>query len=610
VVGKNESGKTAFLEAIARVNYFEKDENFTLNPIGDFPRNELSRFKVNHEDVEAVNGTFLIDRKLLNIITEDIGEGVLQSDSFSYGVTYYGKSVWYGLEVDEKRFISNLLKRYTLSGEMRNYLAGARSIDELLDACQRMRDEKALQILTDDLRQRFLLKGYPWKNRVKGYVAKQYLKPNLPKFWYFDEYYILPSRISLRSLKNPQPEDESVKISKAFFELAKINIDEVLATDNFEAYLADLEATANEVTAYILKYWSTDRNLEIKFEIENRPEENDKILDIRIRNTRRKVTLPLRNRSKGLNMFFSFIVWFSKIQNENSDQPFVLLLDEPGLSLHSTAQTDLMHFIDDLSVNYQIIYTTHSPFMVNPRRLDRIRTVTDTPDGSIVSNLIAEIEPETLFPLQSAIGFDITSRLFHNKKNLIVESPIEMLYIDIMSRKLKMANRTGLHNDIVVIPCGGLNRLTAFISLLKNEKLDFTGLFTTTALHDNAETVDHLLRKRLIVNSNLLTFDEYTLSPLPQASVEDMFEKEELVGLLSKIDISLNLPADEGKKKPFIFRDHIRNLPGNNTIDLYAVASTFALDFSLHNQLSENTLNRFETLFTAINQSLHTTTTN
>ncbi|HSW67648.1 MAG TPA: AAA family ATPase, partial [Bacteroidales bacterium] len=56
VVGKNESGKTAFLEAIAKVNYFEKDENFTLNPIGDFPRNELSRFKVNHEDVEAVNG--------------------------------------------------------------------------------------------------------------------------------------------------------------------------------------------------------------------------------------------------------------------------------------------------------------------------------------------------------------------------------------------------------------------------------------------------------------------------------------------------------------------------------------------------------------------------
>jgi len=41
----------------------------------------------------------------------------------------------------------------------------------------------------------------------------------------------------------------------------------------------------------------------------------------------------------------------------------ILLLDEPGLYLHAHSQSDLLvHFAKDFK--NQILYTTHSPFMV------------------------------------------------------------------------------------------------------------------------------------------------------------------------------------------------------------------------------------------------------
>lgn len=85
-------------------------------------------------------------------------------------------------------------------------------------------------------------------------------------------------------------------------------------------------------------------------------------LNIRIYNTKHRVTLPLKNRSKGFLWFFSFLVWFSKIQGKK-DTNYILLLDEPGLSLHASAQNDLLRFIEEkLAPEYQVLYTTHSPF--------------------------------------------------------------------------------------------------------------------------------------------------------------------------------------------------------------------------------------------------------
>ena len=94
----------------------------------------------------------------------------------------------------------------------------------------------------------------------------------------------------------------------------------------------------------------------------------------RVRNMKHGVTTPLGTRSRGFVWFFSFLAWYHKIRKENEN--LILLLDEPGLFLHAKAQGDLLHYFKkELTPYHQLIYTTHSPFMVDPIHFNRVRIV-------------------------------------------------------------------------------------------------------------------------------------------------------------------------------------------------------------------------------------------
>ena len=115
----------------------------------------------------------------------------------------------------------------------------------------------------------------------------------------------------------------------------------------------------------------------------------------------------------------------------------VLLLDEPGLSLHGRAQADLLRFFEEkLAPHHQIVYSTHSPFMVPASAFDRVRIVEDKvevrgqrriPLGTKVREDVLELDPDTLFPLQGALGYEITQSLFVGKHTLLVEGPSDIL---------------------------------------------------------------------------------------------------------------------------------------------------------------------------------------
>ena len=171
----------------------------------------------------------------------------------------------------------------------------------------------------------------------------------MPKFWYFDDYYPLSGKININKMSTSQEMTEQDKTARALFELAKIKPQDVLnaQTNEYERFVALLEASANKITKEVFKFWTTNTNLDIEFkiqEIKNAQNQSEKYLDIRVKSQRHKITLPLDRRSKGFNWFFSFIVWFSKIQSDKNTS-FILLLDEPGLSLHAAAQADLLKFM-------------------------------------------------------------------------------------------------------------------------------------------------------------------------------------------------------------------------------------------------------------------------
>ena len=126
------------------------------------------------------------------------------------------------------------------------------------------------------------------------------------------------------------------------------------------------------------------------------------------------------------------MVWFSAVENRAAtSKDLILLLDEPGLNLHALAQSDFLEYIDKLSEERQIIYSTHSPFMVESDQLDRVRVVEDLKGGNKGHRKPRRVERRA-FPLQAALGYSIAQNLFIAKKNALLEGPADFLLLQHM----------------------------------------------------------------------------------------------------------------------------------------------------------------------------------
>jgi predicted ATP-dependent endonuclease of OLD family len=58
-------------------------------------------------------------------------------------------------------------------------------------------------------------------------------------------------------------------------------------------------------------------------------------------------------------------------------QPYVLFMDEPEISLHIEWQQKLISLIRELNPNAQILLTTHSPAVIMNGWLDAVTEVSD-----------------------------------------------------------------------------------------------------------------------------------------------------------------------------------------------------------------------------------------
>lgn len=608
LVGKNESGKTAFLEALAKLNYFTEDEDFEFDDVQDYPRNELKKYQRSiGKIVEPIVCTFQLDQDTIDAINDDLGEGVLTTSSFDVSNRYGSGMPWYHINSDEQKYLENLQQKLGFSDETKTKVLGFRTVKAVVEV--EAGEDADLQSVVDHVKNTIVSEGFDWGCKlVDAYITKKYISPHLPRFWYFDEYHELPSRVSIDAIRNNMLAGEITKqqleTAKALFELAMINVEELANSTNFESFIAELEATSNEITDKIFKYWSTNKNLAIEFKIDqiNGPNNtSEKILDIRVKNNRHRITLPLKNRSKGFNWFFSFIVWFSKIQDEENKN-FILLLDEPGLNLHASAQADLLRFINDLSEDYQIVYTTHSPFMVESDALYRVRTVYDSEEGSIISEAIQEKDPDTLFPLQAALGYDIAQNLFVSNNNLLVEGPADLNYLTFMSNLLESNGREGLRDDITIVPVGGLDKVASFISLLRGSNLKISCLLDSFNNARGAQRLDGLIQSKIIKDKHVRFFDEFAGDDYDKADIEDMFEKSEYLEIFGAAFPEHNgiTVSDLDDKKPTILLQLKAILNGKDFNHYKPSHLLLSMGHGVHH-FSQETLDRFEAIFKEVN---------
>ena len=609
LVGMNESGKTSILEALAKTNYFEKDDKFSFNMTHDFPRKQKKAADKSGEVQTAVVLHYQVGTEVIDQIYEDLGVKPL-IDTFSIEYKYDNNQAWSLSWIKTAEFMkakTPLLKfeDKCLSDKLEK-ISTKSNFKEILKAIKENVDEKSYS--EEDIDKLNSLEIYfaennSWENSpIDEYVVQKYLKPNLPKFMYYDDYYSLPSRVSLTRLE-AKPQEPSKKTAKALLELADIDIDTLTKSDDFEEFIAELEATEAIISEELFKYWTTNNNLKIKFRI-NKKEENDnynnnriveRILDIRVENQRTGVSLPLENRSKGFNWFFSFLVWFMKIQ-EDRNATYILLLDEPGLNLHAKAQNDLLKFLANLSNNYQIIFTTHSPFMIETDKLNKVRTVFEKKDGTLISDSVQEKDPNTLFPLQAALGYDLAQNLFVSNKNLLVEGIADLTYISIISAILEAKGKEGLNQDITIVPVGGADKVATFISLMRGNKLEMVCLLDTFTEQSAKKRLENMVAKNIIHKNKILFYHDILKRDF--ADVEDLFAISDYIQFYNGEFNKSYEEKDFGEDKSIL--SQLKEKNEGKDFNHYRPANFLAKNINSIS-LSERTLENFENLFKIVN---------
>lgn len=542
IVGKNESGKTAILEALTKFNPSDETLNNKFDATFDYPRNKLityeENYKKNGQSDVAITCTFSLDKDIIEQIETDFGTGIIPNPIIILSKKYDNHFVIDELNLDFSVFIHHINNNYNPCKVSEDKLLLCPNLNELNTIISSSPEE--LKELSAYISQITLTNsGVPTESEdpLAKYIYHKYIRENLPKFWYFDEYYSIPSRVEINSLKNNNPVDmtrEEFATIKALIELTHLDI-KSLNEDNYEAFKVALETTSLNITDEMFKYWSTNRDLEIKIDSETNSQ-GRKYLNIRIFNREYRLTLPLKNRSKGFLWFFSFLVWFNRLQGKNGST-YILLLDEPGLNLHASAQADLLKFIDEvLAPNYQVLYTTHSPFMIDPAKLNEVRTVYDSLNrdtGGIISDALHEKDSGTLFPLQAALGYDLAQNLFISPKNLLVEGVSDFIYLSTISEELKANDKVGLDSDITIVPVGGLDKVATFISLLNGQNLSIACLLDTPTDNGTKQKLTDLTTRKIIKDKNIKFCDQFAGFSSKNADMEDIFSKSDYLHLFN-----------------------------------------------------------------------------
>lgn len=242
LVGMNESGKTSVLESIAKTNYFQNDKKFKFNKTHDFPRREKKNMDKSGIMPKAITCVYSIDSEIQEKVESKVGQNVFSLEELSITTKYQNKGYWNNMEADFPKFIENKTKELGIGSKTLNDKLEKINNSEDLDSVIRDYKDEGMIAGLEKLRP-FVMNEWKWGNPIQEYIARVILKPAMPKFLYYDEYYALPSRIVIEKLEDEEIEEEEFKTAKALLELADLNAEDILQASSFEDYVAELEAT-------------------------------------------------------------------------------------------------------------------------------------------------------------------------------------------------------------------------------------------------------------------------------------------------------------------------------------------------------------------------------
>lgn len=537
LVGKNEAGKSALLKALYRLNPVVESEGL-FSVTNDYPRLEVEDYR---HDIEAGKRSHAVPIQAAYGLSDDeraaveavFGPDCVKSDAELILSKNYANKRTFTLSADSKKGLDYLLSQADFADATKAALKTVpRNADALLTAL-------AAQEQTEEVSRIKAVLEIVKKRDVNGYIYDKILNDNEPEFLYFDEYYQMTGHENIEALiareanNTLKPSDHPLL---GLVRLARLKLSELVNPESTIELKNKLEGASNHLTRQVLKYWSQNRHLRMTFDV--RPARPGDPAGMQsgtniwggVFDNRHQVTTELGSRSRGFVWFFSFLAWYSDVKRNSG--PMILLLDEPGLTLHAKAQHDLLlYFETELKGSHQLVYSTHSPFMIDAQHFERVRIVQDKSidaeqdaaqenSGTTVLTDVFSASADSLFPLQGALGYDLHQTLFVGPYNVVVEGAADLLFIQGMSALLAEDGRTPLDPRWTVTPVGGAAKVPTFVALLGTQKGMTIATLIDSQVADQPK-IESLYREKLLKKANVFTFADFTKSP--EADIEDMF---------------------------------------------------------------------------------------
>lgn len=313
------------------------------------------------------------------------------------------------------------------------------------------------------------------------------------------------------------------------------------------------------------------------------------------------VEVELDQRSEGFQWLVSFfVVFFAEAAGKHANA--VLLLDEPGLNLHGLKQREFRKTLSRLAEKNQTIYSTHSPFLVGPDELDLVRVVemVDRTRGTKVHNQVIADDPGALLPLQEALGYDLAQSLFVQSRNLVLEGLTDLWYLEAVAELLREGKGTELNQSIALLPANTAGKVVYYATILHSQKLKVAALLDSDGAGDQAAKQEVLVGT--LGNKNILRTKDAYVGSVAKPEIEDLL-RETLVGVaMSELswDIAATAVAQPARPIVDIFAAEI------NDFSKYKLAKAFIRWTREHTaaDLGAGEQGQWEKLFGMINKAL------
>ena len=475
IIGLNETGKSSILEAIALFDYKNKYKNYSeiknkfLNK--ELPIQILS--EISMENIQNFNIDELTEiyiKKEIKIIINSIS---ISSSVFLFDET---NEEYVFQNLDDlfekiKTIFEQLFNEITKS---KNFLLTRIIIEEgdyyYSDISKIQEKEIIFNYMGNDIK--FLVEEF----KIKQYFFR-YIVDTLPKIIYINDFNDkVPRNINI------EEREWFNYIDEMFKKHTDINIEkfEKLLDKEQRTKLSKVSKKLNR--NLLLKWEELHKNSQIKEDFENSEislNYKDKYFTFSIADNRKIVIdedgdkeretihFDIDQRSKGFQWFFSFFIkLYYNFQHTDEEYQSIILLDEPGVYLHSDFQKELLNILKKVSNNNKVIYCTHLENLVNPNIIP-IKTI------KIATRENENIELKNYFefsnnsrnlgdmtPLINALKLNSYPYNYFDKKILLVEGMTEVIFFKLLQEKGL------LDKEIVIIPLGGASQISTLVSLI------------------------------------------------------------------------------------------------------------------------------------------------